>query len=230
MGPSGTFFIQVCRYLPTSDLVSLSKCSQFYLSTVRKFSLPVTFKIVFNYNYSKHIAMYLETLNNKTNWWISEINLLCDFIKEKELKLLLSSLEQFTSFLKHRLNLIRVYVRESEAFLTFSKAVFFSSILKVISNENTDVEVHTDIVLSRRLHSSNINFVDYFPDLERVKSVICNNCVVRKNNLEDLPVFKELKSLKIRLSMKLDTEFGEFFIEDASKVFDEPKFPNLRIL
>ena len=223
-------FIQVCRYLPTSDLVSLSKCSQFYLSTVRKFSLPVTFKIVFNYNYSKHIAMYLETLNNKTNWWISEINLLCDFIKEKELKLMLSSLEQFTSFLKHRLNLIRVYVRESEAFLTFSKAVFFSSILKVISNENTDVEVNTNIVLSRRLHSSNINFVDYFPDLERVKSVICNNCVVRKNNLEDLPVFKELKSLKIRLSMKLDTEFGEFFIEDASKVFDEPKFPNLRIL
>ena len=72
--------------------------------------------------------------------------------------------------------------------------------------------------------------MDYFPDLERVKSVICNNCVVRKNNLEDLPVFKELKSLKIRLSMKLDTEFGEFFIEDASKVFDEPKFPNLRIL
>ena len=118
-------FIQICRYLPTCDLVSLSKCSRVYLSTIRNFSLPVTFKIVFNYNYSKHIAMYLETLNNKTNWWISKINLLCDFIKEKEFKLMLSSLEQFTSFLKHWLNLIRVYVRESEFFLLLLKQFSF---------------------------------------------------------------------------------------------------------
>jgi len=104
------------------------------------------------------------------------------------------------------------------------EVAFFLPIFKVISNENTNVEVVTDIFL----------FVDYFPYRERVKSVICKNCALRGDSLTDLPVFKELKSLKIDLRVKLDSlidpNFREFFIEDGSQVFDEPKFPNLRIL
>ena len=224
-------FEQICTYVRTCDLLSLSQCSRRYLTVVRGFLLPVTFRIVLSYNYEaiQRYKMYFETLSDKTCWWIREINLFCGLILEEEFELLLSYLEQFTSFFKCRLNLIRVHVRESEAFLA---AVFFPPLLKVISNDNTAIEFNTDIVLSRRFLSLNINFVDYFPFVQRVTSVICDNCPVRRYDLDDLPVFKELKSLKVLIKMKLDslTSIDRFFIEDASQVFDEPKFPNLRIL